>query len=81
MEKKFDKKLDELESIVEKIENKETGLEESMKLFEKGIVIARECLDFLEESKGRIEDMTEKLDSLISAEREDKDKYDSEIDR
>ncbi len=44
-----------------------------MKLFEKGIVIARECLDFLEESKGRIEDMTEKLDSLISAEREDKD--------
>lgn len=73
MEKKFDKKLDELESIVEKIGNKETGLEESMKLFEKGIVIARECLDFLEESKGRIEDMTEKLDSLISAEREDKD--------
>lgn len=73
MEKKFDKKLDELSDIVEKIESNDTGLEESMKLFEKGIVLTRECLDFLEENKGRIEDMTKRLDSLVAGESGDKD--------
>lgn len=73
MDKKFDKKLDELGDIVEKIESSDIGLEESMKLFEKGIVLTRECLDFLEESKGKIEDMTNRLDSLIAVESEDID--------
>lgn len=60
----FDKKLAELEEIVSKIQDKSTGLEESMDLFEQGVKLTSECLKFLNESKGHIEDLTEKLNSI-----------------
>jgi exodeoxyribonuclease VII small subunit len=43
MEMSFEDKLQELEKIVEKLENGELSLDESLGLFEKGIKLVREC--------------------------------------
>jgi exodeoxyribonuclease VII small subunit len=39
----FEKKLSRLEEIVEKMESGEMPLEESLKLFEEGVRLSREC--------------------------------------
>ncbi len=39
----FEKKLNRLEEIVEKMESGDLALEESLKLFEEGIRLSREC--------------------------------------
>jgi exodeoxyribonuclease VII small subunit len=39
----FEKKLTRLEQIVQKMEKGELGLEESLKLFEEGVKLSREC--------------------------------------
>lgn len=39
----FEKKLSRLEEIVEKMESGEMPLEESLKLFEEGVKLSREC--------------------------------------
>ena len=39
----FEKKLSRLEDIVEKMESGELALEESLKLFEEGVRLSREC--------------------------------------
>ncbi len=39
----FEKKLTRLEDIVEKMESGDLALEESLKLFEEGIRLSREC--------------------------------------
>lgn len=39
----FEKKLTRLEDIVEKMESGDLALEESLKLFEEGIKLSREC--------------------------------------
>ncbi len=43
MEMSFEDKLQELEKIVEKLENGQLSLDESLGLFEKGIKLVREC--------------------------------------
>ena len=64
MKKNFDTKLQRLEEIVDAIQDKSVGLEDSMKLFEEGVALTSECLTFLKESKGHIEDMSQRLKSL-----------------
>ncbi|HRK06187.1 MAG TPA: exodeoxyribonuclease VII small subunit [Pseudobdellovibrionaceae bacterium] len=39
----FEKKLSRLEEIVEKMESGEMPLEESLRLFEEGVKLSREC--------------------------------------
>lgn len=39
----FEKKLNRLEEIVEKMESGDLALEDSLKLFEEGIRLSREC--------------------------------------
>ena len=64
MKKNFDKQLDKLEGIVERIQDKSVGLEESMKLFDEGVLLTQECLAFLKETKGHIEDLSAKLKDI-----------------
>jgi exodeoxyribonuclease VII small subunit len=47
----FEKALEELESIVEDLESGDLSLENSLKSFEKGIKLARQCQEKL--SQGR----------------------------
>src|SRR4051812_8875995 len=55
MEKTFEASLNQLETIVKQLEAGELPLEESLKLFEKGVVLSRECRERLNEAERRIE--------------------------
>ena len=50
----FEKSLKELELIVSKLENPDISLDESIALFEKGIVLADSCSKQLESAKQKI---------------------------
>jgi exodeoxyribonuclease VII small subunit len=50
----FEKKLGRLEEIVQKMEKGELALEESLKLFEEGIKLSRECHSNLNEAEAKV---------------------------
>lgn len=54
-QKNFEANLQELERIVRKLENGDLALEESLKLFEDGVKISRECQERLNQAERRIE--------------------------
>jgi exodeoxyribonuclease VII small subunit len=55
MEKTFEASLNQLETIVKQLEQGDLPLEESLKLFEKGVALSRECRERLNEAERRIE--------------------------
>jgi len=55
MEKTFESALGELETIVKQLEQGDLDLEESLKLFEKGVRLSRECRERLAKAERRIE--------------------------
>ena len=54
----FEKALGELEQLVETMEKGELSLEESLKTFEKGIALTRECEKALKEAEQKIETLS-----------------------
>ncbi len=57
--KDFEKSLKNLELIVQKMENGELGLEESLKQFEKGIQLAKSCQSALSSAELKINQLIE----------------------
>jgi exodeoxyribonuclease VII small subunit len=55
MSETFDKKMKDLEEIAKRIEDQDISLEESFKLFDKGMKLASECEKKLAEYKNKIE--------------------------
>ena len=55
----FEKSLDELENIVEQLQNGDISLDESIKLFEKGIELSKDCRQTLENARQKITSLTE----------------------
>ncbi len=55
MKKTFEEALLRLEEIIRKLDNGELNLEESLKLFEEGIALARHCNAKLDEAQGKVE--------------------------
>ena len=51
----FESSLGELEKIVRKLEDGDLSLEESLKLFEDGVKLSRECQERLSQAERRIE--------------------------
>lgn len=50
----FEKRLGRLEEIVEKMETGELALEDSLKLFEEGVKLSRECNVQLSEAEQKV---------------------------
>jgi exodeoxyribonuclease VII small subunit len=50
----FEKKLGRLEEIVNKMEKGDLALEESLKLFEEGIKLSRECHQKLNDAEAKV---------------------------
>lgn len=50
----FEKKLSRLEEIVQKMEKGDLALEESLKLFEEGVKLSRECHQRLNEAESKV---------------------------
>lgn len=55
----FEKAFAELEEVVRRLESGEAGLEESLRLFERGVMLARFCARKLDEAEGKIEILLE----------------------
>ncbi|MGI8813217.1 MAG: exodeoxyribonuclease VII small subunit [Pyrinomonadaceae bacterium] len=55
MKKTFEASLAELEEVVRQLENGDLPLEESLKLFEDGVRLSRECRERLAAAERRIE--------------------------
>ena len=53
-EKSFEEAISELESIVEKLENGELPLDESIEIFQKGIELSKFCSKRLDEVERKI---------------------------
>lgn len=56
----FEKALRELEELVEKMEEGDLSLEESMKYFERGITLTRACQKALSEAEQKVQILLEK---------------------
>lgn len=56
----FEASMAELESLVERMENGEQSLEDSLKDFERGIALTRNCQKSLQETEQKIQQLIEK---------------------
>lgn len=61
----LDEKLKQLKEITEKLESGNVGIEEGIKLFEEGTLIAKECYTALNEAKGKITQIKKQMDETI----------------
>ena len=73
--KDFERSLQHLEKIVNRMESGDLGLEESLDQFEKGIKLAKNCQDTLANAELRVEQLIEKsgLQQTIPFEEVDED--------
>jgi len=56
----FERALNDLEKLVERMEAGELSLEESLKTFEQGIELGRRCQQALEDAEQRVQLLTQK---------------------
>ena len=59
-EKSFEENIENLENIVTELEKGDLNLDESMKKFEEGMKISRDCTKILEEAEKKITILLEK---------------------
>ena len=57
----FERAIEELESIVKRLEDGKVPLEESVTIYERGEVLKRRCEDLLKQAEARVQKIT--LDS------------------
>jgi len=63
-EKKFEKALEKLETIVKGMEEGDMTLDESLKSFEEGIELSRFCMKKLDEAERKVEMLLRDGDAL-----------------
>lgn len=54
MKETYETKTEQLKQIIEKIEDGKTGLDESMRLYEQGAVLVKQCETMLAEAEIKI---------------------------
>jgi exodeoxyribonuclease VII small subunit len=54
MTETYEKKIDELKKIIEKIEDGNTSLDESMQLYEQGAALIKQCETLLAEAELKV---------------------------
>jgi len=57
----FEKSLDELEMLVERMEHGDLSLDESLQSFERGVSLYRSCQGALDEARLRVSQLTDPL--------------------
>ncbi len=60
--KSFENNLEKLSSIIEKMEQQDVGLEESLKLYEQGIQLTRKCQKIINDAEQKIAQLMEDKD-------------------
>ena len=69
----FEEKTNRLNEIVELLEKGEVGLDESTKLFEESITLAKELNELLNTQKGKILELKKVVDEFIEEDDADED--------
>lgn len=62
----FEKTLEQLETLVEDMETGELSLEESLKAFEKGIKLTRDCQQALQNAEQKVQLLMSENNELIT---------------
>jgi exodeoxyribonuclease VII small subunit len=65
---KFEDAVQRLEQIVDQLEAGDLPLEQSLKVFEEGVALARRCAKYREEAEKRIELLTKDESGLLKVE-------------
>lgn len=65
MKNSFENKLQRLEQIVAKLEEEQTDLDASVKLFEEGIALSKEMMEKLQEVKFKVTTLKQKGAALL----------------
>jgi exodeoxyribonuclease VII small subunit len=63
----FERKLTDLEAVVERLEQGDLSLEESVRLFEEGMKLSESCRQELEAAEGRIQILMRQSDGRLQA--------------
>jgi len=63
----FERKLTDLEAVVERLEQGDLSLEESVRLFEEGMKLSESCKEELEAAEGRIQILMRQADGKLKA--------------
>lgn len=64
----FEENMEELEKIVQELERGDLNLDDSIKKFEEGMKISKQCNKFLEEAEKRITVLIENKDGISEEE-------------
>lgn len=64
----YDKQLNELEEIIEKLESGEIGFDEAVKMFERGAEICKNLSKSFDEAKGKVSIIREELMGILKEE-------------
>lgn len=78
MKNKFEDKLNRLEEIVALLEEEQTDLDASVKLFEEGITLSKEMSGKLQEVKFKVTALKKKGEALLTEPFEETDETDGE---
>lgn len=62
----FEKLLKELQEVVDKLDQPTTGLDEGIALFNRGIELSKQCMQVLNESKGKVSLLKKELDAVTA---------------
>lgn len=57
--KTFENNLSKLSEIIDKMEQQDVGLEESLKLYEQGVQLTRKCQKIIDDAEKKIEQLME----------------------
>jgi exodeoxyribonuclease VII small subunit len=63
----FKEAIEELEKITDSLEGGELELEESLKLFERGVTLIKYCQDKLDSAQSRVELLVDSLEGEIQS--------------
>ena len=63
--KNFEDSLKRLQEISELLENDDVSLEDSIKLYEEGIKLSKECFNSLEKAELKVEDLNSELEDQL----------------
>ncbi|MCF8057992.1 MAG: exodeoxyribonuclease VII small subunit [Bacteriovoracaceae bacterium] len=61
----FESSLENLEKIVEELESKDLELERSLEMFEKGVLLYKECKSHLEKVEKKISKLSQSLEEEL----------------
>ena len=61
----FEEKIKRIDEICTAMESGKLSLDESMKLYEEGMMLSKECLDTIEQSKGKIVEIKKTISGTV----------------